>query len=969
MTNRERGTGPSLPLVGREALLRTLAAEADAVRTGQPRLIVLDGPAGVGKTSLLRAALDAGGPCDGMTGLYGSCRAIDSGNGYSGVRALFGPLGLTTRRGRAPALLEGSARHALPALAPDRVDGDTAPGATYPALNGLYWLAANLMADRPLVLALDDVHWCDERSLRWLDFLLRRADGMPLLVALAQRTASERTAGPALTDLVAHHRHLALHVPALSARDVETLVRRTFPEAPPQPSFVDTLTAVTGGSPLELQRILHKLRTGGVSPDDTGVRRITELGGRVVAGSVHEALHGQPAGVREVARALAVLGPERTEHLAALAGVSAVQAEEAVDLLRRFALVQSDRSELVHDMVRAAILSTLGPTALADLRTRAAQLLSDVGRSPEQIAGQLLLLPRADQPWMTAVFLDAAAQAEQRGAPEAAARYLERVLEAGPDTPEIRMRLAEVLSETDPARSLALLHEALALADDVRTRATVAVRLALICLRVQRSPEGARVLTEALDALHTALGTDPEPADRELLTTAEATLLIVGADEKSTLPAVRERAALLTPPPGDTPAQRQQLAMLTVLTAMDGRSAAESVRQARRALRSPGTAPGAWSLLPASLALSLADETGEALDALETVLRDSRRTAAVWTYVLALSTRAFVHLDRGGVLQALADAQTALDLLEEERNWGEGAVQPQIACALALVERGEPGWAEEMLGTIKRPRIEDFAWEYHWYLMARARARYAHGDSESALELLRACGDSLARTGLANPVLAPWWLDAACLLAESGRFEEARAAADHGAGPAERWGTPRALGYAALARGVATPGPEGIAGLREAVRRLADSPARADHARALLLLGRALLADGAPGEAREHLRDAVALARRCGCVALARRAREELVGAGGRMREVTVSPLDMLTGTERTVAALVASGVTNREAAESLFVTVRTVELHLTSIYRKLGITRRAELAGALHEDTLLPPGLREGHTGPDATR
>lgn len=969
MTNRARATGPSHPLVGREAHLGKLAAGAAAACAGQPQLIVLDGPAGVGKTSLLRAALDDGGPCDGMTVLYGACRAIDSGSGYSGVRALFGPLNLTARRGRASALLAGNARHALPALAPDRVDGDTAPGATYPALNGLYWLAAGLMADRPLALALDDVHWCDERSLRWLDFLLRRADGMPLLVVLAQRTASERTAGPALADLMAHHRSLTLHVPALSARDVETLVRRTFPGVPPRPSFVGALTAVTGGSPLELQRILHKLRTTGVGPDDTGARRVTELGGRAVAASVREALDGQPAGVREVARALAVLGPERPEHLAALAGVSAVQAEEAVDVLRRSGLVQPDRIEPVHDMVRAAVLSTVGSAALADLRTRAAQLLSDVGRSPEQIAGQLLLLPRADQPWMTAVLLDAAAQAEQRGAPEAAARYLERVMETGPDTPEIRTRLAEVLSETDPARSLTLLHEALALTGDVRARATIAVRLALTCLRVQRSPEGTRVLTGALDALHAALGTDPEPADRELLTLAEATLLIVGADEKSTLPAVRERAALLPPPPGDTPAQRQQLAMLTVLTATDGRSAAESVRQARRALRSPGAELGAWSLLPASLALSLADETGEALDALETVLRDSRRTAAVWTYVLALSTRAFVHLHQGGVPQALADAQSALDLLGEGNYWGKGAVLPQIACALALTEHGEPGRAEEVLGTIKRPRIEAFAWEYHWYLMARARARYECGDPESALELLRTCGDSLDRTGLDNPVLAPWWVDAACLLAESGRFDEARAAAGHGAGPAERWGTPRALGYAALARGVATPGPEGTAGLREAVRRLAASPARADHARSLLLLGRALLADGAPGEAREHLRDAVALARRCGCVALARRAREELVGAGGRMREITVSPLDMLTGTERTVATLVASGVTNREAAESLFVTVRTVELHLTSVYRKLGITRRAELADALHVDTPPVPGPREGRTGSDATR
>ncbi|CAM5395260.1 hypothetical protein SALBM135S_01063 [Streptomyces alboniger] len=86
-------------------------------------------------------------------------------------------------------------------------------------------------------------------------------------------------------------------------------------------------------------------------------------------------------------------------------------------------------------------------------------------------------------------------------------------------------------------------------------------------------------------------------------------------------------------------------------------------------------------------------------------------------------------------------------------------------------------------------------------------------------------------------------------------------------------------------------------------------------------------------------------------MALARRAREDLIAAGGRMREITTSALDMLTGTERTVAGLVASGAGNREVAQSLFVTVRTVELHLTSVYRKLGLTRRADLTEALRAD------------------
>ncbi|MER7970879.1 LuxR C-terminal-related transcriptional regulator, partial [Streptomyces sp. NPDC096080] len=162
--------------------------------------------------------------------------------------------------------------------------------------------------------------------------------------------------------------------------------------------------------------------------------------------------------------------------------------------------------------------------------------------------------------------------------------------------------------------------------------------------------------------------------------------------------------------------------------------------------------------------------------------------------------------------------------------------------------------------------------------------------------------------------------------------------------------------YAALAVGAATPGPAGTERLRGAVTLLESSPARAHHARALLLLGRAVLADGEVREARDHLREAVGLARRSGCVALARQAREDLVAAGGRMREITASPLDMLTGTERTVAGLVASGAGNREVAESLFVTVRTIELHLTSVYRKLGVNRRADLTEALRAGGPPPP-------------
>ncbi|WP_431330522.1 helix-turn-helix transcriptional regulator [Streptomyces sp. IPPR8] len=957
MTDRAGTAHPVPPLVGRSGHLEALAGHAAAARAGQPRLVLLDGPAGAGKTALLRAALADGGPFAGMTVLHGSCRAVEATTGYSAVRALFGPLGLTGRRGRSSTLLDGGARHALPALTAAPQEGDALPGGTFSVLQGLYWLTVNLAADGPLALVLDDAHWCDERSLRWLDFMLRRADGLPLLVVAAHRTEAGPAARDALADLVAHHLPVSLRLGPLDTPRVAELTGLLFPAQQPRPSFVDRLASVTGGNPLQVVRLLDDLRAAGLGPDEAGERRMAEIGGRTVAASVHRVLEHQPDWVGRTARAMAVLGDEDTAYLAALAGLSVPHVEEAVDVLREAGLVRADRRELVHDLVGAAVLETLGAAQAAELRLRAARLLSDIGRPPEESAAQLLLVPGATDAWALDVLRAAATQAEHRGAPEAAARYLQRVREAGPDDPALLTRLAKALAENDPERSLSLLHEAHDLSTDARARTSTAIQLALTCLSVQRAPQGTRLLTEALDALDAEASPVPDPAERELRTLAESALLIVGSDEKSTFRQALRRAARTPEPPGDTPAQRQQLAMLSVLCAADAGRAADSARRARRALRTPDAPLGTWSLLPASLALYLAEEDRAADDALEAVLRDSRDEAAVWTYALALSTRAMFRLENGAVTDSAADAQTALEIIGRER-WGDNATMAHTAYATSLVARGETEQAEEALSAIKRPGLDRFVWEYHWYLMALGRLRQARGDLEGALETFVACGDSLEEAGLANPVFAPWWLEAACLLGGLGRTEEAREFTERGAAPSERWGTLRARGYAALARGASTPGAAAVEPLREAVALLRSSPARGHEARASLMLGRALVREGRAREAREHLREAVALARRCGCVALARQARQELVAAGGRMREITSSALDMLTGTERTVAGLVASGAGNREVAQSLFVTVRTVELHLTSVYRKLGVQRRADLGAALRaEGAVSRPG------------
>ena len=127
-----------------------------------------------------------------------------------------------------------------------------------------------------------------------------------------------------------------------------------------------------------------------------------------------------------------------------------------------------------------------------------------------------------------------------------------------------------------------------------------------------------------------------------------------------------------------------------------------------------------------------------------------------------------------------------------------------------------------------------------------------------------------------------------------------------------------------------------------------SSPAKLEHAKARTELGAALRRANRRSEAREHLRQAVELATICGATALAERAERELLATGARPRRVALSGVDSLTPSERRVAEMAAEGPTNREIAQTLFVTQRTVEVHLTSIYRKLAISSRSQLAAAL---------------------
>ena len=190
----------------------------------------------------------------------------------------------------------------------------------------------------------------------------------------------------------------------------------------------------------------------------------------------------------------------------------------------------------------------------------------------------------------------------------------------------------------------------------------------------------------------------------------------------------------------------------------------------------------------------------------------------------------------------------------------------------------------------------------------------------------------------------PWRGWAAEGLRRLDRNDEARALAVEELALARRWGDPNAIGASLRVLGLVEGGEEGIGRLRAAVEVLAGSEARLEHARALVDLGAALRRANQRAEARERLRDSVDLARRVGALGLARRANEEIAATGARPRKVLQTGVDALTASERRVAQLAAEGMSNKEIAQTLFVTIKTVEVHLSHAYRKLGISSRAQL-------------------------
>ncbi|HEU4977224.1 MAG TPA: AAA family ATPase, partial [Baekduia sp.] len=404
-----------------ERLLDDVARHGDRQEGG---VLLVEGPAGIGKSALLGAARERAGDRD-LRVLTATAAALDRDFPFGLVHQLVDPVLMAAGPEDRERLLAGAAGHAEPALSPGGAPsaGDE-PG--HAALHGLYWLLANLAEQQPLVLLAEDLHWADRPSLRLLEYAGRRLDGVALAVVATVRTGEPGADVELLEALAGGPRAVSLRPAPLSPAGSRAVVAEAL-HRNPEDAFAAACAAATGGNPLLLRAVATEAARAGLRGEAGDADRIAELGAGGVRRVAQRRLSTLGEDAAALAGAAAVLGPRaRLDDLAAIAGLDGERARAAAGRLVDAELLEAHRWGFVHPVVGEAIADGLAPTRRAALHAAAAARLRDAGARAEEVAVHLLATEPAGDPATVGTLREAARSAAAAGAPEAGVAHLRR---------------------------------------------------------------------------------------------------------------------------------------------------------------------------------------------------------------------------------------------------------------------------------------------------------------------------------------------------------------------------------------------------------------------------------------------------------------------------------------------------------------------------------------------------------------
>ncbi|MGW2749159.1 LuxR C-terminal-related transcriptional regulator [Streptomyces sp. NPDC001450] len=797
----------------------------------------------------------------------------------------------------------------------------------------------------PAVLVIDDLHLADSASLRQLGRLLRRSPhSRPAVVAALVPNAGTAPGREVIGDLLPCFDHQMTLTP-FGADEVRVMAAAEL-GVDPEPAFLQACLDATSGIPSVLQGVLGSVRASGIAPDGAAAARILEHVpgelGRTVLADIGS--HGEE--VRSVALAVAVLsGHPAVSLLAHVTALDEGTVEDVLHTLDRAGIVvhTPQGPRFPAPALAAAVANEVAPGMRRDLHTRAARFLLDTHAPWDSLTPHLLQC-RPGEKWVAEALLRAAEEVGGDDSDNTIA-CLRRALQE-PLRDDVRASVLISLGEAElglcARTAVRSLRGSLQLRLPPQTHAKAARSLATTLFALNRYPEGIEVLHDTIDQLR------PRDPDHALRT--EIDLLYAGITHGFPETPEWDRLQELSASPAPGPASEHALeALLALREVMTCGSPRLVLAHAGRALAHGVMPKGDESFVytGAVLAVSVAGRPELALSRVDASMERQRGRGSGLARGYVHTLRAGAHYRLGNVDDCLRDARTALDAL---RSVGVRAPANHSAAmwADALVKQGRADEAEQLLerqglnGSLAPHWANDFT------TLVRGRVRRAQGRLRQALADFLDSGERACARGLGHPAVLPWRSEAALTHALLGEHGQASQLADDELRLARAWGVPETVGSALRAAGLLAGGDEGARLLGEAVTLLETTNCRHAYAQALLDCGVLLVRQGAPDAARTHLQQALKVAQRCGATVIVREAEDELRGSGYRPASQGAQGTGALTQAERRVARLAAQGMTNRSIAEELFVELRTVELHLSRAYRKLGITGRAGLADAL---------------------
>ncbi|WP_158647576.1 AAA family ATPase [Actinoplanes sp. ATCC 53533] len=915
-----------------------LAALADCLRgiqgggpDGGPsdtaRVVVVEGVAGIGKTALLEAAREMAAEA-GVRTLWARARHLAATAPYDLLRRLLGPA-VAARGG--PGALTGAPAFAAPLFIPGA--GSDA-GVDY----GCHWLLAALAEEGSLLVAVDDAHWADVDSLRVLCDAAEDLRTIPLAILVAARPTADPAVQPLLARLATLGWASLVRPAPLTESGAAAVLRGAFGRAPDE-AFVRACTQASGGNVFYLRELIRPLVAAGLPPGVSAAGELAATGPDALVRTVQGRLGELGEVATRLAQAAAVLGDDTPLwQVSALAGIDAGRAgHEAARLAAAAILARTDPAGFNHPLVRVAVEHTVGPGGLGALHARAARLLDDAAAPARQVVQHLILAPPTGSAQTVRLLTDEARQDLAAGSVTVAHQLLQRALAEPPSAsarPAVLLALAESERAVgEPAAARAHLIEVAETGP--RELAISAMAELFELLYALDDQEGATRLHDR------AFAAKPYGASAAELRLRAQLLVHVATGLAKNAPAELFDFDLGSLPMESGEQRRLLLCAAIHCRAADACRPDEFLAHLRRSVRG----------LPAD------------------------RPLTYWETLAALEAAAYL-----ASVEAMADAEAVLERL-----------CPDVARLRGAAPDLQAEWTHRtVLNTLRRGRFEealarlDYAEEFagrHRLAVYTGLAHYARGClhlergdyREAGRELLLgpveagvigALGDllsgrpaqALARLALPAGAAAPTEREIefeAHLVASHahellGDRDAAIREAERELAIRRRHGPSFRLALALRRRASFAPARGAVALLEEATRVCAGTPRLPVLARVQASHGAALRRAGRLREARTVLAEALDHTGRLGMTRLGRRVADDLHAAGGRPRRTRVTGVGSLTDSQATVARLAAAGRTNREIAEGLYVSIKTVETHLAAVYRKLAVTRRDQLEPAL---------------------